>query len=424
MHYLEAKHMFPSGVTHDTRYLQPFPIFVAGAKGPRKWDLDENEYVDYVMGHGALLLGHAHPQIVAAVTEQLQKGTHLGANTLYELEWAQAVQKLMPGVEKIRFHSSGTEATLMALRLARAYTGRNKIVKFQDHFHGWHDCAIWQSGRYSTAGIPQEIGEFTTVIQAETAAVEQALSQGDVAAVILEPTGARMGSLPLGAAFVRQLRELTSKHGVLLIFDEVVTGFRISSGGAQERLGIRPDLTALAKILAGGLPGGAVGGRAEIVDLIAFHDDPAWDTQRRVGHPGTFNANPLSAAAGTRCLELIASDQINAIADAAAHRLKTGINQAFADGGVSGGAYGIASLVWFLFGVTFEESSDELEHSTIREAFAAHDYRLFKRALINEGIDIMGQNAFIVSGVHHDDDVEDTLSAFQKALAKYKREKN
>ena len=279
--YAEAVGIFPSGVTHDNRYAEPFPLYITHGLGPRKWDVDGNEYIDYVSGHGALILGHSHPAIAAAVTEQINRGTHLGACTDEEVRWAKAVQALMPSVERIRFHSSGTEATLMAMRLARAYTGKNKVIKLQDHFHGWHDYAMAGSDRSSPGIPPETFGSMVIVPSGDLAAVEAALDRdSDIAALILEPTGAHYGQLPFDVPnYLSGLRELTAQHSVVLIFDEVVTGFRASSGGAQVRYGVSPDLTTMAKIVAGALPGGAVGGKAEIVDMIAHRGDPDWDNK-------------------------------------------------------------------------------------------------------------------------------------------------
>ncbi|HEU4758744.1 MAG TPA: aminotransferase class III-fold pyridoxal phosphate-dependent enzyme, partial [Dehalococcoidia bacterium] len=296
--YEEAVKTFPSGVTHDIRYLEPFPLCVDHAAGSRKWDVDGNEIIDYVMGHGALFLGHAHPDLVKAVTQQVAKGTHYGASHVLELEWAKLVTQLVPSAQEVRFTSSGTEATLMAIRLARAYTGRDKLMKFDYHFHGWHDSVV--GARYAESDVPRSAGvpaatlsDTISLPQGDMRPVENRLAEGDVAAVILEPTGASWGTLPLREGFLIDLREATARHGAVLIFDEVVTGFRVAPGGAQARYGVTPDLTALAKILAGGLPGGAVVGKADIISLMEFRDDAAWNAERRVAHPGTFNANPL-----------------------------------------------------------------------------------------------------------------------------------
>ena len=284
--YEESVTIFPGGVTHDSRYATPFPLFMTHGEGPRKWDVDGNEYIDYVSGHGALLLGHSHPAIAEAVSRQIQRGTHLGASTDEELRWARAIKALMPAVEKVRFNSSGTEATLMAMRLARAYTGKTKVIKLQDHFHGWHDYAMAGSDR-SAPGIPEaSMGTMVIVPPGDLGAVEDVLNRDDdIAALILEPTGAHMGQMPFDTpVYLKGLRELTAKHDVVLIFDEVVTGFRASSGGVQVRYGVSPDLTTMAKIVAGGLPGR----RRRRQGRHNRHDCPSWRSavgQRSPGLP-------------------------------------------------------------------------------------------------------------------------------------------
>jgi len=424
--YEEAQRIFPSGINHDVRRMQPFPLFITHGLGARKWDVDGNEYICYVMGHGALILGHSHPRIVEAVCDQIRKGTHLGCNTELELRWAESVKRLMPSIEVISFHSSGTEATLMAVRLARAYTKKSKIIKFKNHFHGWHDYVIAEAGKYSSSGIPESTSRTVVRLSAgDIAQVEQVLKEDrDIAGVILEPTGASMGCFPIRPEFLVQLREVTKKYGVLLLFDEVVTGFRTSPGGAQERFGVRPDITALAKILGGGLPAGAVGGKREIIEQIAFHEDTKWNTSERVSHPGTFNANPLSAAAGSRCLELIAFGEVNSRADEAAARLKSGLNWILRKEKVTGFAYGLASLVWVLLGVEWNEGEDlyALPYEKIKGALLWDRALNFKRAMLNAGVDIMGTSEFIVSAAHGEREVEDTLDAFEKALASMRSE--
>ena len=418
--YTEALTLFPGGVTHDTRYAQPFPLYMTHGTGPRKWDVDGNEYIDYVSGHGALLLGHSHPAIVDAVTKQIVRGTHLGASTDEEIRWVKAIKALIPSVEKVRFHSSGTEATLMAMRLARAYTGKNKIIKMQDHFHGWHDYAMAGSDR-PAPGVPEASwGTMIVVPSGDLNAVERALSNdSDVAALILEPTGAHYGQLPFDAPnFLKGLRDLTAQHGVVLIFDEVVTGFRASPGGAQVLYGIDPDLTTMAKIVAGGLPGGAVGGRADIIDMIAHRGDPDWDNTHRVYHPGTFNANPLSAVAGSTCLELIASQPINQHADGMAARLKSGLNEIFGKMEVAGHAHGIASMIHVVLAdCDCGREICTMPHRQIQETTASAAVTGLKRGLQNNGVDIMGRDAFLVSATHTEGDIDQTLDAFESTLA-------
>ena len=422
--YEEAKGMFPGGVTHDNRFFHPFPVYMTHGNGPLKWDVDGNEYVDYVCGHGALILGHSHPDITSAVTNQVTRGTHLGANTEEEMRWGAAIKRLMPSIEKVRFHSSGTEATLMALRLARAYTGKNKFVKFEEHFHGWHDYVVATSSR-PVAGVPATTTQSVLTLPPEISDLDELLSRDrDVAAVILEPTGAHYGQLTLMVPqFLEDLREVTMKHGVLLIMDEVVTGFRLAPGGAQGRFVIDPDLSTMAKIVAGGLPGGAVGGKADIIDLIAFHDDPDWDNRQRVAHPGTFNANPLSAAAGAACLEMIASQPINERADAMASRLKKGLNEILAKLEVSGHARGMASLIHLTMrDCDCDRELCTLSHQGIRDAADPAVTLPLKRAMMNAGVDMMGRGSFIVSAAHREQDVDRTLGAFEESLAALRRD--
>ena len=423
--YAEATRIFPGGVTHDNRYAQPFPLYLTHGYGPHKWDVDGNEYIDYVSGHGALLLGHSHPAVAAAVAEQITRGTHLGACTDEELRWARAIQALMPSVEKLRFHSSGTEATLMAMRLARAYTGKNKIIKLQDHFHGWHDYAMAGSDR-PAPGVPAESWDSMVIVPSgDLEAVEDALNRdSDIAGLILEPTGAHYGQLPFDVPnYLKGLRELTAQHEVILIFDEVVTGFRASPGGAQVLYDVAPDLTTMAKIVAGALPGGAVGGKADIVDMIAHRGDPEWDNQNRVYHPGTFNGNPLSAVAGAVCLELIASQPINQRADAMAGRLKRGLNETLGKMEVSGHAHGIASMIHLVLAdCDCDREICNMLHREIKEAVGSPGVTALKRSMQNNGVDIMGRDAFLVSATHTEADIDRTLAAVEKSLAEVRAE--
>jgi glutamate-1-semialdehyde 2,1-aminomutase len=421
----QAQRLLPDGVTHDTRWMTPFPIYVTHALGPRKWDVDGNEYVDYVMGHGALLLGHSHPDIVEAVTNQVARGTHVGASHDLEVQWAQRVIDLIPSAEKVRFTSSGTEATLMALRLARAYTGRDKVIKFRNHFHGWHDYVL-AGGGGSLAGVPDATLSTMVVLEPnDISQVEEALSHDDnVAALILEPTGAHMGVEPMPPSFLDELRATTQRHGVVLIFDEVVTGFRTSPGGAQARYGVTPDLTTLAKILGGGLPGGAVAGRAEMLDLIQHRGDPVWDADERVRHPGTFNANPVSAAAGSKALELVATTNVNALADAMAQRLKDGFNRVLRQMEVPGCASGVASIVGVTLGIPHECYGEicSLGLDQIREAMPPNHAAALKRSMLNAGVDTMGGSRFLLSASHGEREIDQTVDAFEEALTAMRSE--
>jgi len=421
----EAVKTFPSGVTHDIRHLTPFPLYVDHAQGSRKWDVDGNEIVDYVMGHGALFLGHAYPDITRAVQEQAAKGTHYGASHELELEWGGLVKRLIPSAEAVRFTSSGTEATLMAIRLARSYTGRDKLLKFDDHFHGWHDSVV--GTRYGEPDTPQSPGvpEATlsntiSVPQNDIAQVESRLAEGDVAAVILEPTGAHFGGLPLRDGFLAELRDVTARHNTILIFDEVVTGFRVAPGGAQARYGVTPDLTTMAKILAGGLPGGAVAGKTDVISLTEFRDDADWNSRQRVFHPGTFNANPLSAAAGVTMLSLVASGGFHKRIDALNEKLIRGMNEVLERRRTPGCAYGLSSYFHITLGRECPRPQDGIEwpsqDSQLPPPIKGELALALRRGMLNHGVDLMVGRTGFTSGAHTDDDIGRTLKAFEATL--------
>ena len=420
--YKDALQVFPGGVTHDVRHVKPFPVFMTRSHGALKWDVDGHEYIDYVMGHGALLFGHSHPELVAAATQQLPDGTQLGANTKMEIGWGKAVQDLMPSIERIRFHSSGTEASMMAIRIARAFTGRERIITFADHFHGWHDYVSVGSNRYPSNGIPEVIhSTVTTLPTSDTSAVEKALATDDVAAVMIEPTGGAMGYYGIPPSFLSDLRDITTHRGVVLIFDEVVTGFRVSAGGAQERYGVRPDLTTLAKILAGGLPGGAVGGKSELLNVLSF--PPEREIESRIGHPGTFNANPLSAAVGTHCLQMLRDGTANSLAEDRARRLRQGITNAISEIGVTAFCHQRASMVWIVFGNSYDGDHElcTASHKVLSTGREPRYTEPFKRALLNQGIDLLG-GTFIVSAAHTNQQIDVTVAAIEEALHRMRAE--
>jgi glutamate-1-semialdehyde 2,1-aminomutase len=421
--YHQAAELFPSGVTHDARYVAPFPLYIERSAGGHKWDVDGNELIDYWTGHGALLLGHGHPAVVAAVQAQMARGVHFGAEHDLELRWATLVRQLFPSVERLRFTASGTEATMLAVRLARAYTGRPIIIRFQGHFHGWNDALAhgMEIDLTPPPGVPAGLLEATLVLPAEIAPVEAALHErDDIAAVILEPSGASYGMAPLPEKFLYQLRQLTAARDVLLICDEVVTGFRVAPGGVQARAGVAADLTTLAKILAGGLPGGAVGGRAEIMRRLDF-GDADWNRARKIRHNGTFNANPLSAAAGIATLELVATGEPGAHAAVLCQRLITELNGVIRERGLRGWvAYGDASIFHLIAGssVSFapgalapDVPTTELKHGGNPRLLAA-----LRLGLNNHGADLMRGRSGFLSAAHTDADIAATVGAFAVTL--------
>ena len=416
--YAIARELFPDGVTHDGRRLRPFPIYATHGSGPYKWDVDGNRIIDYWTGHGSMILGHSHPDIVAAVTDQISKGTHLSASSDLEIRWGQLVQELIPSAEKVRFHSSGTEATLMALRMARAYTGKSKVIKFEAHFHGWHDYVT--VGSSGVGGIPQETMSTMIVLPPnDISIVEKTLRENDgVAAIILEPTGAHMGLEPVRPGFLQELRDVTGRYEVVLIFDEVVTGFRVSKGGAQAYYGVTPDMTTMAKIVGGGLPGGAVAGKADIINMIESRlDDPEYNHYRRVSHNGTFNANPLSAAAGTTALDLLKNTPVNDTASARASRLKDGLNDLLTKLEVPGCATGVASIVFLRLGIDPEAADPEKNPNAIADIRKAANPTLSSQlnlALLNHGVH--SGTRFLLMAAHGEKDIDDTVDAVERAL--------
>jgi glutamate-1-semialdehyde 2,1-aminomutase len=414
-----ARRLLPGGVTHDVRLTAPFPLAVGRAKGARKWDLDDHELVCYAMGHGALLLGHNHPEVVAAVRAEAGKFFLPGASYELESDWAELVIRLVPSAELVRFTSSGTEATLLALRLARAATGRDRIVKLAGHFHGWHDqVAVGADEPFDqpdTAGLPRSIASSVTVLPADAGALAAALDAGDVAAVILEPSGAAWGTVPLPAGFLAAARRLTEAAGAVLVFDEVVSGFRWAPGGVQEVAGVRPDLTALGKILAGGMPGGAVCGRA---DLIAQIGGPGYGPGR-VAHPGTHNAHPLSAAAGVTALGLAASGEVQAGADRLAASLRAALSAAFTEAGVPGRAYGESSTFHLLFG--HDEQPGELDPATLKGGVPGWLSPALHCAMLSRGVHLFHGSGFL-SAAHSDREAELTADAFAATLKQLQAE--
>jgi glutamate-1-semialdehyde 2,1-aminomutase len=407
-----ARRLLPGGVTHDVRLAEPFPLAVARAAGSRKWDVDGHELVCYVMGHGSLLAGHSRPEVVAAVRDQAARSFHPGACHELESDWAEAVIALVPSAERVRFTSSGTEASLLALRLARAVTGRPRIVRLSGHFHGWHDQAALGADppfdTPDTAGLPGEISGSVTVIPADAGVLAEVLRAGDVAAFILEPSGAAWGTVPLPGEFLADARRLAEETGTLLVYDEVVTGFRWAPGGVQEVAGILPDLTVLGKVLAGGLPGGAVGGRADIMDhLGGLRDDP-----RRVTHPGTHNAHPLSAAAGVTTLGLVSSGEAQRRAARLAAALRAELSSVFERCGVPGRAYGESSVFHLLFG---PEPPGDRDPATLKAGLPPPLSTALHCGMLREGVHLFHGSGFL-STAHSQSDLERTADALAATL--------
>ncbi len=432
--YQRALKVFPGGITHDSRHMRPYPISIARASGARKWDVDGNEYIDYFGGHGALILGHAHPAVVEAVREQSAKGTQYGASHELELEWAELIVKMVPCAEKVRFTSSGTEASMLGIRLARAFSGKNKIVRFVTNFHGWHDQVAFASVSHFDGSIPAGIpaGIVENILLCAPNDLEQLTricnERDDIAAVMLEPTGSGFGHVPTGGEFLARLRQLTRERDILLIFDEVITGFRVAPGGAQEYYGVTPDLTLLAKIVAGGYPGGALVGRADVLDVLEVKGDPGWNQEHRVSHHGTFNANPLAASAGLTALKLVAGTDIVHRANRSGRMLRDALNGVVRDQGLNWTVYGEFSD-FHIF--TNQENEDiglediyegKVHYTKLKEGTPSRLAFAIRAGFIVGGVDIAGWPGGMVSAVHCEADIEHTAMAFKEMLSQFKKE--
>ena len=390
------------------------PIVVDHAAGARLWDADENEYIDYVCSWGALILGHAHPKVVQAITEQARRGTSYGMPTELEVELATRIRNALPSCEKVRFVSSGTEATMSAVRLARAATNRDLIIKFDGCYHGHSDSFLSEAGSglatlgiSACPGVPQALASLTlNAPYNDAAAVEKLfeLHHGKIAAVIVEPVAANMGVVPPKPEFLKALRELTSRHGALLIFDEVITGFRLCYGGAQTLFGITPDLTTLGKIIGGGLPVAAYGGRRDLMDRVA--------PLGPVYQAGTLSGNPLAMNAGIASLDLLAAPGFYEELNARAKRLSDGISAALSETGAAATAVRVGSLLTLFF------SREAITDYATAKKCDTKRFAEFFRAMLDRGIFMAPSQyeALFLSSAHTDADIDRTLAAFRESL--------
>jgi glutamate-1-semialdehyde 2,1-aminomutase len=413
-----AARLIPGGVNSPVRAFKSVgrtPLFIARARGAYLWDADGNKYIDYVGSWGPMILGHARTEVLKSMKEAAKRGTSFGAPTELEVRMAELLCKLVPSVEMVRMVNSGTEATMSAIRVARAFTHREKIVKFEGCYHGHGDSFLIKAGSGAmTLGVPDSPGVPSGVAQDtltarfnDLASVERLVDAWpeQIAAVIVEPVVGNMGCVPPKPGFLEGLRALCTQHGIVLIFDEVMTGFRVALGGAQELYGVRPDLTTLGKIIGGGLPVGAYGGRKEIMQLVA-PSGPVYQA-------GTLSGNPLAMAAGYATLNILARHRSTyKQLEKRARQLEGGMRECFERAGVPVWMNRVGSMFTVFF-TSAEVVDDESAKSSDTKRFAA-----FFRAMLENGVYLAPSQfeAAFLSASHTEADIDRTLAACNKAL--------
>jgi glutamate-1-semialdehyde 2,1-aminomutase len=415
--FARGEKILVGGVNSPVRAFQSVggePLVIDRAEGARLFDVDGNELLDFVCSWGAMIVGHAHPVIASAIADQARRGASFGVTCELEIELAAAIAAALPSIEKIRFVSSGTEAAMSAIRLARAFTKRDLIVKFQGCYHGHADAFLSQAGSglatlgiASSAGVPRSFAELTlSVPYNDFAAVEKVFRQhpDKVAAVIVEPVAANMGVVPPAPGFLSALRQITHRTGALLIFDEVITGFRLAYGGAQKIFSIAPDLTILGKIIGGGLPVAAYGGPAHIMNLVA----PVGP----VYQAGTLSGNPLAMRAGIEVLKLLRAPHFYELLDRRAARLVSGLRNALVEAGVPGQVNFCGSLATLFF------APQPVANYTDAKMSDCQRYGIFFKEMLNRGFFLAPSQfeAAFISSAHTDEDVSSAIAAARSAL--------
>lgn len=414
----KSQQLIPGGVNSPVRAFRSVggtPIFFKKGLGSRLWDADGKEYIDYINSWGPMILGHAHPEVIAAVQQAAANSLSFGAPTGLELEMAELINTLVPSMEQVRLVSSGTEATMSAIRVARGFTKRSKIIKFEGCYHGHADALLVKAGsglltfgEPSSAGVPPEVAAHTLTLDYNNSQMlkDTFSSIGDeIACVILEPVVGNMNLIVPHQEFLQTLRELCTKHGTVLIFDEVMTGFRVALGGAQALYGITPDMTTLGKVIGGGLPVGAFGGRKDIMSVLA--------PLGQVYQAGTLSGNPVAVTAGLTTLKLIQAPGFYDQLTAQTAKLMDGLKQAAQKAGVTFSAQSVGGM----FGLYFS-ASNPTSYAEMMQADKTA-FNKFFHSMLNSGI-YLGPSAFeagFVSAAHTDADIEQTVQAATSAFA-------
>ncbi len=416
----QASRVLPGGVSSNFRLgISPTPLVFDHAEGPFLHDVDGNRLIDYYLGMGPMVLGHRPEGVIDAVRRQLERGILFGGQSEVEFEAAEHLCSMIPSAEKVRFSSSGTEAVQAALRLARAATGRETIVKFEGHYHGWLDSVLWSVApppdrmgserapvpQPGTAGQDGHAGERVEVLSwNRLALVEERLSRGDVAAVIMEPAMCNTGAILPAAGYLEGVRAACSRFGTVLIFDEVITGFRVAPGGTQQRLGVTPDLTIFGKAVASGFPVAGLAGASALMDEFA--------TGRRVMHGGTYNAQSVAMAATVATLKALKAPGTYDVLARQGTRLKDGVAAALRAAGITATVTGFPEIFHVGYGLSEPAQNYRDIIGTDRAAYVG-----LTTALLAHGVRVLERGAWFISTTHDDDVVDETLHALQRALA-------
>lgn len=409
--FSEAKKFLPGGVDSPVRAYKPYPFFAERAEGSKIYDVDGRTYIDYCLAYGPLMLGHANPTIIEEVSKQLKNGTAYGVPTENEIKLAKQVVQRVPCAEMVRFVNSGTEATMSAIRLARAFRGRDKIVKFEGSYHGAHDCVLVKSGSGAVGlpdspGIPEDTTKNTILVpfNDENALLELFKNEGEnIAAVIVEPVMGNVGCIPPKEGYLKFLRKITAENGIILIFDEVITGFRIAKGGAQEYFGVTPDLVTFGKILGGGFPIGALAGKKEIMEILT----PSGD----VYQAGTFNGNPISIKAGLASFKQL-DNRFYVNMHVKGDNLRAQMREILEDCALNFKVAGLSSMFQLYF-----TDRDVMNYEDARSS-GTEKFEVYFHKLLEGGVFIPPSQfeCCFLSKMHDEDDLEKTLEVMENAI--------